>query len=93
MPEDISLKVAKIEVAIDTINRRMDNLERLTESVHSLALSLEGLNMRQTNSEEKIDAMADDISAIKEKPVKHWEAVVSAIIAALVGAFVTFVIK
>lgn len=93
MPEDITLKVARIEVSLDDMKKRMDALEKLTETVHKLAISLESMSIRQANAEEKIDTMADDISAIKEKPVKHWEAVVSAIIAALVGGFIAYILK
>ena len=93
MPEDISLKVAKIEVELGNVNKRMDALEKLTDSVHKLALSLESLSIRQANAEEKIDIMAKDISTINSKPAKHMEAIVSAVIAALVGAFITFIIK
>ena len=63
-------KQAHMEEQISNISRRLDEQEKLTESVHKLALSLERLTMAQKNTETKVDSLADD-QAIEEVGQRH----------------------
>lgn len=85
--------VVRISEQVSGIERRLDNLEKLTESVNKMALSLERLTTQQSATEEKITKVSDDVEEMKAKPAKRWDAVVASLIAGIVGAFIGFFIK
>lgn len=85
--------IARHGEQIKTLFGRMDNLEKLTDSVNKLAISLERLTAKQEATEKKVAGIADDVDEIKDKPAKRWELVVGAIISALVGAGIALLIK
>ena len=91
--EAIGLAVTRQEERINTLAGRMDNLEKLTESVNKLALSLERMTARQETVEKNVSEIRDDVDDIKDKPAKRWELVVGAVISALVGAGIALLIK
>ena len=78
---------------IKTLFNRMDNLEKLTDSVQKMAISLERLTAQQTATEQRVETLSDDVEEIKGKPAKRWDTVVAAIISALVGAGIALLIK
>lgn len=85
--------LARDSERIKALDVRMGNLEKLTESVNKLAISLERLTAQQTATEQRVSDLAGDVEEIREKPAKRWDAVVAAIISALVGAGIAFLIK
>ena len=91
--QDIGAALARQEEQIKGLARRMDNLEKLTESVNALALSLERLTAKEAATEAQVKVLAEDVDEIKEKPAKRWETVVAAIISALIGAGLAWIIK
>lgn len=72
---------------------RMDNLEKLTDSVNKMAISLERLTAKQSATEERVATLTTDVDELRIKPAKRWESVVTAIISALVGAGIALLIK
>ena len=90
---EIGAALARQEEQIKGLARRMDNLEKLTESVNKLAISVERLTAQQAAAETQIDELTDDVNEIKEKPAKRWDMVIAAIISALIGAGITLLIK
>lgn len=90
---DISELIVRQSEQIKTLFNRMDNLEKLTDSVNKLAISLEKLTMKEAATEKQVEDLADDVKDIKEKPAKRWELVVGAVISALVGAGIALLIK
>lgn len=90
---DIGAAIARQEEQIKGLCKRMDNLEKLTESVNSLALSVERLTTQQKTTDDKVDLLSGEVNEIKEKPAKHWETAIAAIISALVGAGIAILIK
>ena len=91
--DEMSAKIARIEEQINELNRRMETLEKLTESVHSLTLSVRDLVNQQAATEKDVETLSNDVKEIKEKPAKRWDALVAAGIAAIVGAFIGHFIK
>lgn len=85
--EDISIQIGVMQQEIKDISRRMDNLEKLTESVYDLASSVKLLTANQKSTDENVEKIADDVEELKNKPARLWEAVVAALIAGIVGAF------
>ena len=90
---EIGAALARQEEQIKGLARRMDNLEKLTESVNSLALSVERLTNQQATTETQIATLTGDVSELKDKPAKRWDLVVTAVITAIISAVITLLIK
>ena len=90
---ELNETVVRISEQVSGIERRLDNLEKLTQSVQQMAVSLERLTTQQSATEDKITKMSKDVDEMKEKPAKRWDAVVAALIAGVIGAFVGHFIK
>ena len=91
--EETGAAIARMEEQIKGLARRMDNLEKLTESVSKLAISVERLTSQQKTMDTQITNLASDVNEIKDRPAKNWQTVVAAVISALVGAGIALLIK
>lgn len=91
--EDLSVQMGAMQQEIKDISRRLDNLEKLTQSVYDLASSVKVLTEKQSSTEENVRQIAEDVDELKNKPAKRWEAVVAALIAGIVGAFIGRIFK
>ena len=91
--QEIGQAMVRQEEQIKGLARRMDNLEKLTESVNSLALSVERLTNQQATTETQITTLTGDVNELKEKPGKRWDIVVTALITAIISAGITLLIK
>ena len=91
--EETGAAIARMEEQIKGLARRMDNLEKLTESVNKLAISVQSLATKQEATEAQVSNLTGDVNELKEKPVKHWETVIAAVISAIVGAGIALLIK
>lgn len=89
----IAEELARQSEQIKSLSDRMGNLEKLTESVNKLAISLERLTAKQTATETQVEHLASDVEGIKGKPGKRWDAVIAAVISALVGAGIALLVK
>lgn len=91
--QEIMAALARQDEQIKQLDRRMANLEQLTESVHNLALSVERLTQQQAATDTQVTTIASEVNELREKPGKRWDAVVLALISAGVGALITMIIK
>ena len=78
---------------IKNLSQRMGDLEKLTESVQKMAISLERVTNKLTATEERVNHIADDVDLIKEKPAKRWDLIITTVISGLVGAGIALLIK
>lgn len=90
---EILERQARLEEQIKAAFKRIDEQKALTESVQSLALSVERLASTQKNMETKLSALSEDVDELKEKPAKKWENSVWLVIAAVIGAAAGYVLK
>ena len=90
---EIGAALARQEEQIKGLARRMDNLEKLTESVNKLAISVERLTAQQATTDTQIETLTGDVNELKEKPGKRWDLVVTGVITAIIGAAITLLIK
>ena len=86
-------RIVKLEAEFKSFDKRMSAFEKLADSVHKLAVSVSELTIRQQATADKVDELTTDVAEIKMKPARHWEAIVSAIIAALAGGFIAYILK
>lgn len=91
--QEIGAALARQEEQIKGLARRMDNLEKLTESVNTLAKSVERLTVQQAQTDTQITTLTGEVNEIKEKPGKRWDLVITAAITAIVTAVITLLIK
>lgn len=82
---DVTDKMAHIEESVKSAHKRIDGIEKLTNSVYELASSIKNL-------QHDIGDMSGRIKAIEEKPGKRWDLIVTTIISTLTGAAVTFIV-
>ena len=90
---EIGAALARQEEQIKELARRMDNLEKLTESVNTLAKSVERLTVQQAQTDTQITTLTGEVNELKEKPGKRWDLVITAAITAIVTAGITLLIK
>ena len=93
MMDDTGAAIARMEEQIKSLDRRMGNLEKLTESVQTLALSVQELATKQTSTEHDVENLASEVADIRDKPAKRWDAIVAALIAGIVGAGIGHFLK
>ena len=91
--EAIGAALARQEEQIKGLARRMDNLEKLTESVNKLAISVERLTAQQASTDTEIETLTGKVNELEAKPAKRWDTVIAAVISALIGAGITLLIK
>ena len=91
--QEIGQAMVRQEEQIKGLARRMDNLEKLTESVNKLAISVERLTAQQAATDTQIKTLTGDVNDLKEKPAKRWDLVVTALITAIISAGITLLIK
>lgn len=91
--DDTGAAIARMEEQIKSLDRRMGNLEKLTESVQTLALSVQELATKQTSTEHDVENLTAEVAEIRDKPAKRWDAIVAALIAGIVGAGIGHFLK
>lgn len=91
--QEIVIAITKQGAQITELCRRMDGLEKLTETVNKLAVGVERLATSMKTTEENVDKLQTDVAILHDRPAKRWDTLIAAIIAALAGAAITYFIK
>ena len=68
---------------LDDVEKRQDNLDKLTTSVSLLA-------EREERMESDVKEIKSDVKTLAEKPAKRWEAVVEKALLAVVAAVAAY---
>lgn len=99
MDDELQTKISRLYERLGVVEervcaalKRIDEQSQLTKSVNSLALSVEKLAYAQETMADKMSSMEKRVDAIEQKPGKRWEGIVEKALAALVGAFVTYLL-
>lgn len=91
--EATSVAIARMEEQIKQLDRRMGNLEKLTETVSSLATSVKVLTESIKQTDDNVESLRKDVVEIHDKPAKRWDTVMKAIITAVIGLIIGSLIK
>ena len=83
---EIAERLAALELDKKTANHRLENLEKLTESVYSLAQSVKSM-------QEDLKNIMARVAKIEERPVKRWEGVISTTITVLISGVGGFILS
>ena len=70
---------------------RIKKLETEHEVLHQLATSIAVMAEKMEAMSKSVNSLADKVEEIENKPAERWDKVVTAIIGAVVGAFVGWV--
>lgn len=89
---EIRAKQAAADEQHKTIFRRLDQQDKLLETVHTLATSVSVMSNEQGQLKSAVDGLRGDVEEIKSKPAKRWEGVVEKIIFTVIGALATFIL-
>lgn len=87
--EEIAVALAEHEKDIASLKRRMNDVEKIVECVHQLAQEMVGLTKEIKFMNATIEALAAKVGQLESKPAKHWDQIVTALIAAGVGVVIT----
>ena len=83
---EIAERLAALEQDKKAANHRIENLEKLTESVYSLAQSVKSM-------QENLKNIMARVAKIEERPVKRWEGEISTIITVLISGVGGFILS
>lgn len=89
---DLQARMIRMEEQVKTLFKQQSNIEKLTETVHTLALSIKEQGMNLQSTDKKLDGVQADVDELKQKPAKRWETVITGVISALVGAFMAYML-
>lgn len=90
MDDGIQALVASIEARCKSNTHRIDDMEADNKALHQLATSVEVLATKQETIEANVSEIKDDVKSLKAIPGGKWEALVKAVLTAIVGALVGF---
>ena len=90
--DELEKTVVQHTEQIKTLFANLNQLQKLVDSVNSLAVSVEKLAMKQNTMSDEVTGLRTDVDAIKEKPAKKWEDITSKVIWAILAAIIGVVL-
>lgn len=91
--KEIWERLTKGEASIKSAHHRIDNLEKLADSVHKLAIATAKVADETKELREDYNKVDKEIQEIKEKPIKRYETVITAILTAICGGVVGYLLS
>lgn len=89
---EIRSDLSAVKEQCKTLFNQQAQQNRLTETVHSLALSMQKMVDEQNHMRKDLTEMRTDVDVLKARPGKRWESVVEKIILTIVAALIGFVL-
>ncbi len=91
--EDIRIALAEQKKEIGSLKHRMDEVEDIVRVVHQLAQEMVGLTKEVGFMNKNLTQLTLKVSDLEKAPVKRWDSLITGLIGAAAGAFVTFILK
>lgn len=91
--KDIWERLTAGEESIKSAHKRIDGLEKLAESVNNLAFSTSQIATETKALREDYEKADERIESLEEKPIKRYETVVTAILTAVCGGVVGYLLS
>lgn len=86
-------RIATLEQDEKDVHRRLDNLESMVESIHTLANTSVELAAELKAMRKDVNDIDDRVESIENTPKKRYETIVTAILTSIVGIIVGYLIK
>lgn len=91
--EELNVQIAYHESELKHHGERLDNLEKNTKVLQDMATSLAVMTKDQKTLTNKVDAVIAKVDVLEARPGKRWDTLVTALISAVVGIVVGFLLK
>lgn len=86
MPDtDTAVALAEIRKEIGSLKHRMDDVERIVDAVHSLAIEMARQTEEISHMSGSVEQLNKDVKELKEKPADRWDKLVDTLIGAIAG--------
>lgn len=92
MENDFAVQLQEVKDRSLRNEGRIKKLETGQEHLNKLATAVEVLAQREQSVESDVKEIKTDVKSITEKPAKRWDGIVDKVLAALAGAFITWLI-
>ena len=86
-------ELTKVGESAKSAHHRLDTLEQEVRDIHSLAAALSETNSDVKHLREDVREIKADVKAAASRPVKQWDKLIAAMIAAAVSAGLTILVK
>lgn len=84
-PEEIAVKLTEVDARSKSNMHRIDELVETSKALNTLAVSVEKIAVKQEALADSYSGLTKDVEAIKQRPTKRWETLITAVITALIG--------
>ena len=91
--KEIWERLTKGESSIKSAHHRIDNFEKIADSVNNLALSTNQIATEVKALREESEKAYERIEKLEEKPIKRYETVITTIITALCSGVVGYLLS
>ncbi len=87
--EELTKTLTAHEHEIGSLKHRMKDVEDIVNVVHQLAAEMVALTKEIQHMNKTIEQLNTEVNELKNKPAQRWELVVTTIISALAGVFIS----
>lgn len=91
--QEIAVRITDIDARCKSNTHRLDDVERRQDALDSMTASMARMAERQDHMDSDVKEIKSDVKTLTERPVKKWDGVVDKVLAALVGAFVAWILS
>ena len=85
-------ELAVHDTKIKSLERRVTLCEETNKSLNALTQSIAKMDVTLTNTNETVKELKENVSELKDKPTKKWDTLTTAIITAIAGGLVGFIL-
>lgn len=84
--------IAALEARCESNTHRLGDLEKRIDNIEELTSSVKVLATREERVERDVKEIKTDVKELTSRPARRWEGLVDKLLAALVGAFITWIL-
>lgn len=88
--DEISEKLVEIDQRSKSNKHRLDSMEKRQDNLEQLTNSFSVMQKEQEYIKEDVGEIKADVKSLAEKPAKRWESIVERVITVVVGAVVGY---
>lgn len=94
MPDtDTAVAIAEFRKEIGSLKHRMDDVERIVDAVHSLAIEMAKQTEEIRHMSGSVEQLNQDVAELKEKPADRWDKLIDTLIGVIAGAAAALIFK
>ena len=91
--KEIVERLSAGESSIKSAHHRIDDVEKKQDNLADLVSSVKVVADRQARVEDDVSEIKTDVKELKEKPTKRYETIVTAILTAICGGLVGYLLS